>query len=287
MFWTERRESMANLEYLSHSSLEDVRSCSYKYKLRKIDRVAQRPSWSLIGGNAVHSVTEAIDKRDFGIPVEPVELDFMAVFSGLTELAMEAEDKLSTAHFYASGRKSKEWPDKENEKWWLQNGPPMVQRWIDFKRVTNWEIWITPQGDPAIELALHAEYGGVPVKGYLDRVMELPNGDLAVLDLKTGANEPKSDGQLGQYADMVAKLLGEEYRPKWGTYWMGRTGSLTPPVDLAPLARGLDRDYGVAKTIIEQDLFLTSPSMLCGSCSVNQSCPSFSPGIVSQMGPTT
>jgi hypothetical protein len=60
---------MAAIEYLSHSSLEDVRSCSLKYKLRKVDRVPQRPGWSLVGGNAVHSVTEAIDQRDFGMPV--------------------------------------------------------------------------------------------------------------------------------------------------------------------------------------------------------------------------
>jgi RecB family exonuclease len=98
----------------------------------------------------------------------------------------------------------------------------------------------------------------VPVKGYLDRVMETPTGDLVVLDIKTGANEPKSNNQLGQYADMVAKLLGEEYRPKYGTYWMGRTGSLTAPVDLAPLAKDLDRDYQTAARIIALDLFLTS-----------------------------
>lgn len=267
---------MANLPHLSHSTLEDVRTCSLKVKLKKIDRVPQKPGWALIGGNAVHTVTENIDKQDFGMPVAPVELDFDAVFEGLTLQAMEEDGRLSTEHFYASGRKSKEWPNKEDEKWWRENGPLMVERWKNFKRVTNWEIWLTPQGEPAIELALLGEYGGAIVKGYLDRVMQLPNGDLAVLDVKTGANEPKSNVQLGLYADMVAKLFGEEYRPKWGTYWMGRTGSLTPPVDLAPLARDLDEDYRKARLIIEQDLFLASPGMLCGSCSVNAYCKSFS-----------
>jgi hypothetical protein len=57
---------MAAIEYLSHSSLEDVRSCSLKWKLRKLDKVPSRPGWSLVGGNAVHRVTEAIDRRDFG-----------------------------------------------------------------------------------------------------------------------------------------------------------------------------------------------------------------------------
>jgi hypothetical protein len=90
---------------------------------------------------------------------------------------------------------------------------------------------------------------------------------------------------------MVAKLLGEEYRPKWGTYFMARTGGLTPPMDLAPLARDLDHDYRTAARIIGLDLFLASPSNLCGSCSVNQACPSFNPAIMSSLGggnaPTT
>jgi putative RecB family exonuclease len=275
---------MAAIEYLSHSSLEDVRSCSLKWKLRKLDKVPSRPGWSLVGGNAVHRVTEAIDRRDFGVPVEPADLDFAAVFDLLLAEALERSPEFGTSDFYRAGRQSKENPNKEDEAWWRKHGPVMVQRWVDFKRVTNWQIWLTPQGEPAIELALQAEYGGVPVKGYLDRVMETPNGDLVVLDLKTGSSEPKSNNQLGQYGDMVAKLLGEEYRPKWGTYWMARTGGLTPPMDLAPLARDLDHDYRTAARIIGLELFLASPSNLCGSCSVNQACPSFNPAGVSTLG---
>jgi hypothetical protein len=106
---------MATVEYLSHSSLEDVRSCSLKYKLRKVDRVPQRPGWSLIGGNAVHSVTEAIDKRDFGIPVEPNMLDFHAQCSTTDRRGGARLGHAVTSEFYCAGRKSKENPNKEDE----------------------------------------------------------------------------------------------------------------------------------------------------------------------------
>jgi putative RecB family exonuclease len=270
---------MATVERLSHSSLEDVRSCSMKYKLRKVDRVPSRTGWSLIGGNAVHEVTAKLDERDFGKPVESADLDFTATFDRLIAKGLEENPEFPKADWYCAGRRSAANPNKEDEKWWRENGPLMVDRWVNFKRVTPWNIWLTPQAEPAIELELQAEYGGVPVKGYLDRIMELPDGSLCVLDIKTGSTEPKSNGQLGQYADMTAKLLGEEYRPRWGCYWMARTGSLTPPVDLAPLAKGLDHDYRTAARIIALDLFLTSPSNLCGSCSVNAHCPSFSPNV--------
>jgi putative RecB family exonuclease len=212
-----------------------------KYKLRKVDRVPSRTGWSLIGGNAVHEVTAKLDEQDFGKPVEPAEMDFTPP-STLIAKGLEENPEFSKADWYCAGRRSAANPNKEDEKWWRENGPLMVDRWVNFKRVTPWNIWLTPQAEPAIELELQAEYGGVPVKGYLDRIMELPDGSLCVLDIKTGSTEPKSNGQLGQYADMTLPSSSVRSTARsWGCYWMGRTGSLTPPVDLAPLAKDLDR----------------------------------------------
>jgi putative RecB family exonuclease len=156
----------------------------------------------------------------------------------------------------------------------------MVERWKAFKRSTTWSIWITPQGDPAVEIELLGEWGGMPTKGYVDLVMETPTGDLVVLDKKTGATNPKSNGQLAMYGKDIEKLFG--VKVPYGTYFMAREGGLTPPVELAPLVPDLERDFLVAKRIIAQDLFMTSPSNLCGSCGVNHACPFYSP--VSTLG---
>jgi putative RecB family exonuclease len=274
---------VAKLEHFSHSSIEDIRSCSLKFFLRKIEKVDQRPGWSLIGGNAVHKVTEAIDKQDFGLPVPPEELDFDLVFSLLLQKALDETDrKVKPSDFYASGRRSKEWPDKENEKWWRQNGPLMVQRWVNFKKVSPWEIWLTPQGEPAIELGMLADIDGTPIKMFTDLIMEVPNNGLAVVDKKTGSRVPKYPIQLAIYGEGMAQTFGEECRPQWGAYWMGRTGELTPPVDLNLYYPHLLPQVRSARRIVALDLWLPNPSDLCGSCSVNASCYAYNP--VSTLG---
>lgn len=259
---------------MSWSALEDVRTCGEKYRLGRVERVPKRPGWALIGGNAVHHVTEHNDKQDFGMPVESADLDFEAVFMAETKKVLGEWGIGSEAEIQASGRRSKANPNKEDRKWWLENGPLMVERWKNFIRVTPWHIWLTPQGNPAIELELLSEWGGKPNKGFLDRVFETPDGDLVCVDIKTGANAPKTSQQLAQYGTDVGRLVGAKV--KYGAFWMGRDGGLTPPVELEPMVQSLDSDYQKAAAIIEGDLFLASPGMLCGSCSVNAYCKSFS-----------
>lgn len=275
---------MAKVENLSHSSLEDIRSCSEKFRLRKVEKVSQRPGWSLIGGNAVHKVTETIDKQDFGMPIEPGDLDFDFVFSQLLARALEENPEYQTADWHCAGRRSKEWPDKENEKWWRQNGPLMVQRWVNFKHMTNWNIWLTPQGEPAIELSMLTQIAGIPVRMFADLVMEVPGNGLAVVDKKTGSRVPKYPIQLAIYGEGVAQTFGEEHRPRWGAYWMGRTGELTPAVDLNLYYPQIRPQVEAAKRIIALDLWLPNPSDLCGSCSVNQFCSAYNPALVSPLG---
>jgi putative RecB family exonuclease len=268
---------VAKLEHFSHTSIEDIRSCSLKFFLRKVDRVPQRPGWSLVGGNAVHSVTEAIDRQDFGVPVEPADLDFNAVFDALKAEALERSPEFKTEDFYCAGRKSKENPNKEDEQWWRKHGPLMVQRWVNFKKVSPWDIWLTPQGEPAIELGMLADIDGTPIKMFTDLIMDVPNNGLAVVDKKTGSRVPKYPIQLAIYGEGMAQTFGEECRPQWGAYWMGRTGELTPPVDLNLYYPHLLPQVRSARRIVALDLWLPNPSDLCGSCSVNKSCYAYNP----------
>jgi len=131
----------------------------------------------------------------------------------------------------AGGRATKENPDKENGDWWAKHGAGMVQNWIDWREQSHgMELWVTPEGIPAIELALNIELEGVPVKMALDRVMVSQAGDLVVVDLKTGRTTPSSDFQLGMYAVGMELTFG--IRPKYGTYWAAREGATTELISL-------------------------------------------------------
>lgn len=132
----------------------------------------------------------------------------------------------------AGGRATKEYPNKEDGGWWSAKGQEMVQNWIDWRDQSALTMWTTPNGQPAIELAINISLNDVPIKMALDRVMVTATGDIVVVDLKTGKNTPSSDFQLGIYAVGMEQVFG--IRPKYGTYWGARTGTLT---ELLPLDR--------------------------------------------------
>lgn len=136
-----------------------------------------------------------------------------------------------TALWRAGGRATKANPNKEDGDWWQTEGLQMVKNWIDWRNGShNLKMWTTPNGEPAIELALNISLNDVPIKMALDRVMVTQTGELVVVDLKTGKSTPSSDFQLGLYAVGLETLFG--VRPKYGTYWSARTGSLTELISL-------------------------------------------------------
>lgn len=128
------------------------------------------------------------------------------------------------------GRATKENPNKEDVSFWQTAGPKWVESYIKWRQANpDWKIWKTPQGVPAIELALMPDFAGVPVKMVIDRVFEV-NGELVVVDLKTSQQTPSSSLQLGFYKVGLERVLGVEI--KLGTYWMARQSGTSSMVDL-------------------------------------------------------
>jgi hypothetical protein len=143
--------------------------------------------------------------------------------------AQEAEGKdLTNAR--VGGRATKANPNKEDVNFWQATGPQWVQAYIDWRKANpDWKLWKTPQGAPAIELAMLPEFAGVPVKMILDRVFEV-NGELVIVDLKTSQQTPTNTLQLGFYKVGMLKTFGIDV--KWGTYWMARQHGVSPLVSL-------------------------------------------------------
>lgn len=51
--------------HLSYSALADYLKCSKLYQLSRVLQMPERPAWWNVGGHAVHSATEAYDRRVF------------------------------------------------------------------------------------------------------------------------------------------------------------------------------------------------------------------------------
>lgn len=171
----------------------------------------------------------------------------------------------------ASGRASKAWPDKENGDWWQANGPDMLATFEQVWKLSGWQVWETPVGDPALEIELNVNYGAIRVKAFVDMIAITAEGELAVVDFKTGASTPTSSMQLGLYACSFEALFG--IRPSVGFYYDARKGQMIR-------ADGLDRWTYDLFTLwfqqfndaVDREVFLPNVGMMCKSCSVFDYC---------------
>ena len=107
----------------------------------------------------------------------------------------------------ASGRPSKTFPNKEDAKWWAKNGPRYLEKWVQF-RGNGWNIFDI-NGVPAIELDILAVMDNIPVKMQIDRLMVTPEGELVVVDIKSGKSTP--NWLVHQSTACLFSILGSCY----------------------------------------------------------------------------
>lgn len=185
----------------------------------------------------------------------------------------EAESATPIESWRAGGRRSKEYPNKEDRSWWLAHGPKMVADYISWRERmldAGWHIWQAPGGLPAIELELMATFGDIPVKMALDRVFVSPDGELVVVDLKAGSRTPDSDLQLNFYACGMEQVMG--IRPQYGSYYMARKGEWTGPVPLTMSIGQLTAELQLFNKALDNEIFLPNRGSHCISCGVARAC---------------
>lgn len=192
------------------------------------------------------------------------------------ELENERSRGFSPEDFYTSGRASKANPNKEDPKWWAENGPKFVKSWEVWRDRSGLDIWTTPDGEPAIELEVRGYRGDLEILCYIDRVFT--DGEhLYIVDLKSGTHSDPWPRQLA--LNNLGLLDAYGVQAKYGDFWSPRKGGLVNNwFDL----RIYDADWmweqvRVAREIRDQGLFAPQPNMLCKSaCGVAAYCKAMS-----------
>jgi hypothetical protein len=194
-------------------------------------------------------------------------------------LSEQASSGFAVDDWFGAGRGT---PAKDIAAW-LTRGPDCVQAFTDWYEASGVKIWVTPDGQLALELALMADFGGVPVHVRPDIVLDM-GGALVVTDLKSGATAPASMRQLGIYASGIEQVYG--IRPKYGAWFMARgTGPRgTPPEELTYFQRPvpldavkyslpyLTRQIQMFVRAREQGIFIANPGEECRRCGVAHAC---------------
>jgi putative RecB family exonuclease len=270
-------EVPAHLSWSQASSLIGS-YCPAQYWYGRVLGKPERPSWASIGGSAVHDASEFWDHQYLKGEVidEPESLKVIFETSLETEIRKNEETtNFPRSEWRASGRVSKEWPEKENERWWRVSGPSMLARWANWRLSSGWEIAMVTNSEgvemPAIEIPFTINLGGVPVRGFVDRGFER-NGEYLCVDLKSGSQEPKTAGQLATYRAGVLEEYGVDM--KWGAFWMARTGVSSSLHDLTLWTpQRLDFTYRESREVQKRGAFMHRPSNLCSACAFAAYCP--------------
>jgi RecB family exonuclease len=247
--------------HISYSARDTLERCAKSYFLSRIAKAPTRPALWLAGGSAVHEVTEGWDRGE--IPAVGLEAAWNATFDAqLAEL--DAKD----------ANRDRWRKTKQGVEEWRVDGLEYVQAWIDWRERSPWEIWVTPDGEAAIELDISGKLPGceVEIKAYLDRVFYDPNlGKLTIVDIKTGTRKPNSPAQFGTYAALLAQKY--DIQVQWGVPFMNRKAAPSEPFDLTIFTpEYVGMTYGRAWAQIKAGNFNAHVGDGCFLCDVQEAC---------------
>ena len=196
-----------------------------QYFLTRLTDAPQQPALWLAGGSAVHETTEFYDLQQ----VSGIDQEF-----GTEEMwetcfnyqLMKAEEREEDTRKWRSSK-------TEPVETWRSMGLQFVQAYIDWRERSPWEIWTTPDGEPAIELDVSGRLPGcdVEIKAFIDRIFWDPVFEKHhIVDLKTSKKPPKNADQFGTYRALTEAKYGIEITS--GVPFMNRKASLGAPFDL-------------------------------------------------------
>lgn len=149
--------------FLSPSSIATYRDCPQKFKLSRIDRIPQPPSWATHVGTFVHEVLEHLYQLD------------------PDERTQDALKSLASSRWVSSG-----WEGKVNA---LEELPGSIKDFKvqSFTCMTNlWQLENPQETElDGMEHEVVADVEGVAMKGYIDRFTFGDDG-IVISDYKTG-----------------------------------------------------------------------------------------------------
>ena len=183
-------------EYLSPSSVGTYRQCPLKYKLSRIDKIAEPPTQETLMGNFVHEVLEKL----YALPLAERTQDA----AGCSEEALKSRTGLISEIWYSDGWGEKVMP-------FLRNVTISEFKWNCVWCVRNAFTIENPQSftPNGIESELNGKIGGVQMRGFIDRWL-IDGETIIISDYKTGKTpSPRYMGDKFFQLTIYSLLLGQ------------------------------------------------------------------------------
>ena len=248
---------------ISPSRAADYKQCPLKYRFRTIDRLEEAPSPAAVRGTLVHAVLEEI----FELPAaERTPEAARALLPGRWEALVAERPEL--AEMLAAD-------PKLSEDSWFADAGKLTDRWFTLEDPSRLE--------PAErEVKVEVEVDGLTLRGVVDRVDVAPQGQVRVVDYKTGRTpgpgfEGKALFQMKFYGLVMWRRTGRVPDLLQLVYLGDGTVIRYEPdeADLLALECNVKAVWAAIERAVAERDFRPNPSRLCSWCDFKPLCPSF------------
>lgn len=250
-----------SLETLSPSRAGDFKTCPQLFKFRAIDRLPEPTTVYQARGTTAHLALE----RLYELPASERTAE------RLYTLFRQAWSELRVDEEYAGL-----FDDVEEERRWGVESLGLLANYFSLEDPTH----VSPLHR---ELDMLEHLDGMTIRGILDRIDETPEGDLIILDYKTGKAPPERYAQsaffaLKIYALLIRKRTGRTPIEVRLLYLNGPTLYRLKIDDqkLDATAQGIRALWDRINQAIDDGFFPPKPGPLCNWCSFKDRCPAWS-----------
>jgi putative RecB family exonuclease len=246
---------------LSPSKVTSFRDCALAFRFSAIDHLPEEPTIWTVKGTLVHQVLERLfwHHERGGRTVQAASFELDTVWTGLQ----------ADPDFLALALTSEEAHDFRTEAWAL------VQNYFTLEDPNE----VTPVG---VELLLEARVGNLRLRGIIDRLDLTADGELVVVDYKTGrapspAYEQSKLIGVHIYALLCQEVLGRRPAEVRLLHLKEPLAISTTPTEQS--LRGQRQRAVAVWTAIERacrdEDFRPHPSPLCNYCRFREFCPAY------------
>jgi DNA helicase-2/ATP-dependent DNA helicase PcrA len=249
LFAGEKEKLVGENIRFSSTSLSTYESCPLKFKFQYILLIPglQKTFFSL--GSAVHSTIEELSR----LQLSGVQIN--------QELALEVLKKFWSSRAYSSHKHEDE---------------DLVRAGILLETYLTWQKE-NPNSILGIEKEFRFNFEAHPIKGYIDRLEQTPDGEICVVDFKTGKKPSdltkksiREDFQMNLYCLGVKELFGK-LPLKASLFYIG-DNKIVDYIPDAESIRAFSERMGNLITSVHAEQFESTPGKPCRYCDYGSLC---------------
>jgi putative RecB family exonuclease len=246
---------------LSPSKVSAFKDCALAFRFAAIDRLPEPPSPWTAKGTLVH---RALERLFAHVPVGARSVDAALAQLELARPEVLADPEYAGLHL-----------DEAGEAEFVADAAQLIRNYFTLEDPNQ----VRTIG---LEISLEAQLGSLRLRGIIDRLDLSPDGELIVVDYKTGrapgiAYEQQKLGGVHFYAYLCEQVLGQ--RPARVQLLHLREPLIIESVPTEQSTRGLAVRAAAVWAAVERacqfDDFRPKPGRLCDYCAFKAYCPAF------------